>query len=144
MNAPSSPRTFASLRPAALVVGLGLVVLASRSDDARAAWPPAVAPNATLEERRAFMRDPANWPNDSGYKDRWNYFSWLPQQKAGSPPYLEADKKLGASGMSIDVGWTYTIGRRDVKIAVIDSGGYWDNQDLINQIAINAGELKGA
>jgi hypothetical protein len=132
-----------SLRVVGLSFLLCLVSFSARSDNARAAWPPNPGDGKTLEERRAFMKDPANWPNDPGYKDRWNYFSWLPEQKPGTPPYLEADKKLGASGMSVDVAWTYTVGRHDVRVAVIDSGGYWDNADLINQVWLNPGELTG-
>ncbi len=102
------------------------------SHDARAAWPPA---------RGADMRDKANWPND--YNGRWNYASTLPEQQPGTPPYLSADRKLGASGMSIDKAWTYTIGRADVKIAVLDSGIHWEQKDLVNKVALNQGELKG-
>ena len=48
---------------------------------------------------------------------------------------------LGASGMRIDVGWTYTTGRPDVKIAIIDCGIEWDDSDLVNKAYLNAGEL---
>jgi len=102
------------------------------SHSASAAWPPA---------RGADMRDKANWPND--YNARWNYASFLPEQQPGTLPYLDADKKLGASGMSIDKAWTYTIGRADVKIAVLDSGIHWEHKDLVNKVALNQGELKG-
>ncbi len=102
------------------------------SHDAHAAWPP---------QRGADMRDKSNWPND--YSGRWNYASYLPEQQPGTPPYLSADKKLGASGMSIDKAWTYTIGRADVRIAVLDSGIHWENKDLVNKVALNQGELKG-
>ena len=103
------------------------------------------------------MEDPANWPNDPGYgpqtagkPDRrgeggqWNYFSWLPVQSKGTNPYLGADQKLGASGMSIDVGWTYSIGIPDVKIAVLDSGIKWDSPDIANKAVLNFAELAGA
>lgn len=100
--------------------------------DARAGWPPA---------RGADMRDKSNWPND--YNGRWNYASYLPVQQPGTQPYLSADLKLGASGMSIDKAWTYTVGRPDVRIAVLDSGIHWDSKDLVNKVALNRGELKG-
>jgi MYXO-CTERM domain-containing protein len=100
--------------------------------DARAAWPPA---------RGADMRDKTNWPND--YAARWNYASFLPEQQPGTPPYLSADKKLGASGMSIDKAWTFTVGRPDVRIAVLDSGIHWESRDLVNKVALNQGELRG-
>ncbi len=126
---PRSPRA----RLSSVLVAVGAVACALASlGDARAAWPPA---------RGADMRDKANWPND--YDGRWNYASFLPEQQPGTPPYLEADKKLGASGMSIDRAWTYTIGKPSVKIAVLDSGIHWEHADLVNKVALNRGELKG-
>ena len=86
------------------------------------------------------MRDKANWPND--YDARWNYASFLPKQQPGTGPYTSADQKLGASGMSIDKAWTYTVGRPEVKIGVIDSGIHWEHRDLVNKVALNQGELK--
>lgn len=102
-----------------------------RSHDARAAWPP--APGAD-------MKDKANWPND--FNGRWNYLSYFPKHSTAEPLF-PADVKLGAAGMSIDKAWTYTIGRDDVHIAVIDSGIEWDKADLVNKVALNAVELKG-
>ncbi len=87
------------------------------------------------------MTNPANWPNDPDYPNRWNYFSWLPKQSAGTPPYISADMMLGASGMSIDKAWTYTIGDPRVKISIIDSGIEWDSTDIINKAFLNAAEL---
>jgi hypothetical protein len=107
-------------------------VLLAGTHTARAAWPP---------PRGADMSKEENWPND--YRGRWNYASYLPKQVEGTPPYTSADKKLNASGMSIDVAWTYTIGRDDVKIAVIDSGIHWEQADLIEKVALNMGELGG-
>lgn len=112
-----------------LAIALG-VVFGVRAHDARAAWPP--APGAD-------MKDPANWPND--YKGRWNYLSYPFPRDSSAPPLEEADVKLGAAGMSIDKAWTYTIGRPDVRIAVIDSGINWDNKDLVNKAALNIAEL---
>jgi hypothetical protein len=103
------------------------------SGDARANnWPPASG---------ADMKDPSNWPNDPGYPSLWTYFSWLPKQASGTSPYLDADVKLGASGMSVDVAWTYTIGRPDVLIAVVDNGILWDETELVNKAYLNAAEL---
>lgn len=122
-------RTF--LRAVSLLCVAGTAVFAIRTHEARAAWPP--APGAD-------MRDKANWPND--YNGRWNYLSYFPEHTTAEPIY-PADLKLGAAGMSIDKAWTYTIGRDDVKIAVIDSGIHWDRADLVNKVALNAVELKG-
>ena len=119
------------LRVISLVCVAGTAVFALRTHEARAAWPP--APGAD-------MRDKANWPND--FNARWNYLSYLPTHTTAEP-ILPADLKLGAAGMSIDKAWTYTIGRDDVHIAVIDSGIEWDNKDLVNKVLLNVGELKG-
>ena len=106
-------------------------VFALRTHDAHAAWPP--APGAD-------MQDKANWPND--FNGRWNYLSYFPKRTTAEP-LTPADVKLGAAGMSIDKAWTYTIGRDDVRIAVIDSGIEWEQKDLVNKVALNALELKG-
>ena len=119
------------LQLATLLAGVSLLALSL--PEARANnWPP--APNAN-------MTDPNNWPNDPDYKNRWNFWSFLPKQDPNTPPYLGADLKLGASGMSIDKAWTYSIGDPRVKIAVIDSGIMWDHEDVINKAFLNQGEL---
>ncbi|MDB4942430.1 MAG: Serine protease, subtilase family, partial [Labilithrix sp.] len=119
------------LRAASLVGVLALSVSAFRTHEAQAAWPPA---------QGADMRDQANWPND--YHGPWNYLSYLPERKTNQP-LTGADLKLAASGMSIDKAWTYTVGRDDVHIAVIDSGIEWENPDLVERVALNAAELRG-
>jgi hypothetical protein len=121
-----------ALRVASLLTGLGIILVGVQSDRARAAWPPKATDDLT---------NPANWPNDPDYKDRWNYFSWLPKQNPGTLPYTPADLKLGASGMSIDKAWTYTIGRPDTVIAEIDCGIEWESDDLVNKAWLNAHEL---
>jgi len=123
------------LRSLAYVGALFLFALGAR--DARANnWPPS---------KGADMTNPANWPNDPSYAGDWNFWSWLPKQNGDARgPYVDADAKLGASGIHADVAWTYTIGRPDVKIAIIDSGIEWDNSDLANKAYLNAGELGGS
>jgi MYXO-CTERM domain-containing protein len=86
------------------------------------------------------MADRANWPND--YNGAWNYASYLPAPSPGTQ-VIDADKRLGASGMSIDRAWTYTVGRDDVLIAVLDSGIEWEQPDLVNKAALNLAELAG-
>lgn len=98
---------------------------------AHAAWPP---------QPGADMRDKQNWPND--YDGRWNYLSYFPDRAPSARPLEAFDQKLGAAGMSIDRAWTETIGRPEVKIAVLDSGVMWDSADLVNKAALNIGELK--
>src|SRR5262249_36884744 len=113
---------------------LGVVTVADlRTDDAHAAWPPKPGDDLT---------QPANWPNDPGYKGTWQYFSWLPKS-TGALPYTAADQKLGASGMSIDKAWTLSIGRPEVVIAEIDCGIQWDEAEIINKAWLNAKELAG-
>jgi hypothetical protein len=122
-----------ALRAASLLFGLSAVMLTLRAHDARANnWPPPAGAN---------MQDMNNWPNDPGYAGQWNYFSWLPKQDPNTAPYLGADMKLGASGMSVDVAWTYSIGSPNVKIAILDSGLEWDRQDLLNKAFLNIREL---
>ena len=119
------------LRTCSFLAFVGCAVFALRTHEARAAWPP--APGAD-------MKDPNNWPND--YHERWNYLSYFPARDT-SAPLNPFDLKLGAAGMSIDKAWTYSIGRDDVHIAIIDSGIQWDDADLVNKVALNAVELKG-
>jgi hypothetical protein len=122
-------------RPLAVVFALACAAIGVAGHDAHAnTWPP---PKGTD------MSNPANWPNDPGYTTDWNYWSWLPQQTPGARPYVMADKMLGASGMHIDQAWTYTVGRPDVKIAIIDCGIEWDHTDLANKAYLNAAELSG-
>jgi len=116
-----------------LAFALVAVALAAGVHDARAnVWPP---------QPGADMTDPNNWPNDPGYNGDWNYWSWLPKQAAGTKPYIGADTKLGASGMHIDVAWTHTTGRPDVRIAIIDCGIKWDEADVADKAWLNPGEL---
>ena len=115
------------------MLAAALACAAGGPHDARAnTWPPA---------RGADMTDPANWPDDPGYQSDWNYWSWLPKQKGAPKPYVDGDVTLGASGIHADVAWTYTTGRPDVKIAVIDCGIKWDDGDLADKAYLSAAEL---
>jgi MYXO-CTERM domain-containing protein len=133
----------------ALVIAPALLALMwSQLRDARAAWPP--PPGATPQQ----LMDPANWPNDPDYGPRdskgmpsitgsggmWQYWSWIPPHDA-SHPFRKAET---ATGMSVDVAWTYTIGDSRVKIAVIDSGIKWDERELVHKAALNEKELVNA
>ena len=52
-----------------------------------------------------------------------------------------AERELGAIGFSLDLAWQLSTGRRDVIIAVLDSGIRWNYEDLRLKFHINAGEL---
>jgi hypothetical protein len=127
------------VRPLAIafaIACLGLSAVGLHDASANPNWP--TIPKGTD------MSNPANWPNDPSYTTDWNYWSWLPKQVAGNRPYVPYDVTLGASGMHIDQAWTYTTGRPDVKIAIIDCGIEWDHSDLANKEYLNAAELSGA
>ena len=48
---------------------------------------------------------------------------------------------LGSIGTSVDSAWQHTLGRDDVVIAVLDSGIFWDDKDLVHKLYLNAKEL---
>jgi hypothetical protein len=123
-----------TLRLASFLVLAGALGLTMQSHNARAAWPPKLTDDLT---------NPANWPNDPDYKGTWQWQSFLPVQQPNSPPYLSADTKLGAAGMSVDKAWAYTIGDPHVLIATLDSGIEWEQPDLVNKAYLNKGELQG-
>jgi MYXO-CTERM domain-containing protein len=130
MKSPVLPAFPARSPFIALARIVSLALVATFAVRAHAAWPP--APGAD-------MKDKTNWPND--FDARWNYISYFPERAPAARPLEAFDQKLGAAGMSIDRAWTLTVGRPDVKIAVIDSGIEWDNADLVNKAALNLGEL---
>ncbi|MEO8801310.1 MAG: FG-GAP-like repeat-containing protein [Polyangiaceae bacterium] len=123
-----------TLRFASLLVVAGLTGVTFRSHVARAAWPPGPSDDLT---------NPNNWPNDPDYKGTWQWKSYLPQQKPNTQPFLSADQKLGASGMSVDKAWVLSVGDPRTRIAVLDSGIEWENPDLVNKAYLNAAELGG-
>ncbi len=76
------------------------------------------------------------WETDEGgrsfYDDQWTLFSFTPR---GVRLTREA------SGISADLAWWTTTGRKDVIVAVLDSGIEWGEQDLVNQFHLNQNEL---
>jgi hypothetical protein len=92
--------------------------------------------------RAAFPEDPPNDPKydrwetgaggDSFYDDQWTLFSFTPRG-------VRLTRQ--ASGISADLAWQTTTGRRDVIIAILDSGIDWGERDLVNQYFLNQREL---
>ena len=91
--------------------------------------------------RADFPEDPPNDPNyDHGeeiypegsiYDSEW----WL----FGFPTKYAPD--LGVTGISANVAWQRTIGRKDVLVAILDAGTAWDRADTMYQYDLNEGEL---
>ncbi|HEY7630145.1 MAG TPA: S8 family serine peptidase [Thermoleophilaceae bacterium] len=46
-----------------------------------------------------------------------------------------------ASGVSADRAWKFTAGDPRVKVAILDTGIRWEDQELVDRIALNRGEL---
>lgn len=90
----------------------------------------------------AFPDDPPNDPDYdrwemrerglSFYDEQWNLFSFTPRGV-----WLTDH----ASGINADLAWQMSIGRKDVIIAILDSGIDWGERDLVNQFSLNEGEL---
>lgn len=113
---------------AALLAG---ALVAGAFRDARGAWPP---------DEKAGPVDyssPASWPSDPGYGGRWNYHSFAP----AALTKLDARTRRLGTGAHVDRAWAKTAGDPRVLIAVLDSGAYWDNPDLVNKWFLSAAEL---
>ena len=61
----------------------------------------------------------------SFYDEQWNLYSFTPRGVG-----LTAQ----ASGISADLAWKTTTGRRDVMVAILDSGIRWGERELVNQL----------
>ncbi len=82
----------------------------------------------------------ADQPNDSGYDGQWNLWSYVPEAWTETEGFREEEIALG-TGLHADRAWQVTTGDRRVIVAVLDSGVYWDNKDLVNKYYLNRGEL---
>ena len=93
-------------------------------------------------------------PNDPGYSGQWNLWSFVPGPhmdescpewtRAGwteTEGFREEEIAMG-SGLHADRAWQVTTGDRRVIVAILDSGAYWDNKDLVNKYYLNRGELQ--
>jgi hypothetical protein len=79
-------------------------------------------------------------PNDPGYAKRWEFRSDIPAEIDRNKMHPK-ELELGSIGFSLDRAWQLTTGRDDVVIAVLDSGIRWHNEDLVEKLYLNAGEL---
>lgn len=109
----------------ALALGLACTAVATSAS----AWP-----NGPDEDPRL---DP---PNDPGFGGQWNLWSFVPEEWTTFPGFRTEEIEMG-TGIHADRAWQRTTGDRRVIIAVLDSGVYWDNRDLVNKYYLNAGEL---
>ena len=111
-------------------------------------WPHAIPDDADMSLRE-------NMPDDPGYyherleegvvvhvDGQWNFWSFMPQLwiDTGDPIREEERTTLGP-GLHADRAWLLSPGRRDVLIAVLDSGAYWNEADLRYKYYLNPGEL---
>jgi hypothetical protein len=70
--------------------------------------------------------------SSSFYDEQWNLYSFTPRG-------VRLTRQ--ASGISADLAWKISTGRRDVVVAILDSGIRWHERDLANQFYLNRGEL---
>lgn len=89
----------------------------------------------------AFLPEDASLPGDYAGGDVWKYSG-----DASGDPTLDSDPRelFGVTGMGVDRAWRVTTGRPDVVIAVMDSGIFWDREDVRAKVYLNAGELPDA
>ncbi|MEC9073408.1 MAG: S8 family serine peptidase, partial [Myxococcota bacterium] len=114
------------------------------------------APTAAADWPNAPDEDPClAIPNDGGFQGQWNLWSfvpgphmpdhcpdWMREDWTGNPDFRQEEIALG-TGIHADRAWQVTPGDRRAIVAVLDSGVYWDNQDLVNKYYLNKGELGG-
>jgi hypothetical protein len=88
---------------------------------------------------------PQGPPDDPDY-DRWetreggrSFFDEQWELRSTTPRGVRLTKQ--ASGLSADLAWPLTTGRRDVVVAVLDSGIRWGDRELVHQYYLNRGEL---
>ena len=77
--------------------------------------------------------DPGACPGDFG---NWRHLSWIPEDSKSTVRPAET-----ASGVSADRAFRHTMGRWDVTVAILDSGIFWHENQLISKVLLNADEL---
>jgi hypothetical protein len=127
-------------------------------------WPKIPPANASPTQLRAFVKDAANWPSDSSYKNLWELWGFLPD--TASHPETTAGANMDAwekeactdgettddcvrdgqaglhAGMAADQAWLLSTGDARIKIAVLDSGIKWSEMNLTTKHYLNAEELR--
>src|SRR5687767_10346936 len=85
-------------------------------------------------------------PPDHPDYDRWetgesgtSFFDDQWELRSTTPRGVRRTSQAG--GLAADEAWKLTTGRRDVVVAVLDSGIKWGDRDLFNQFYLNRGEL---
>jgi hypothetical protein len=98
------------------------------------AWPP--DPSVTD------LSDPATWPNDPSYNGQWWLWSFIPADvKARMSDAGNDDQIPLGAGFHADRAWQISPGDRRIIVATLDSGFYWGEPDIVNQMYLNRGEL---
>ena len=126
-----------AVRLLAAAAALSTVLIAP---SAQAIWPP------TADMTADDLARPENWPNDPGYAltdsggGQWFWWSWVPSVTRMVSGFRAQEIPLGA-GNNVDRAWGISIGDPRVLIAVLDSGFEWENDDLLNKVALNTAEL---
>ena len=122
---------------------LALTTVLAAIPEAEAANPNWPDPDAT----RAELADPSTWPDDpdygpntSGLGGMWELWSFVPPEFRDVAGHRVEEEELGA-GAHVDRAWQVTIGDPRVVIAVLDTGIYWEQSDLVRKLYLNVGEL---
>ena len=79
----------------------------------------------------AWDRAEEAYPDGDFFGQSWKHYS---QRSLYAP-------NLSHPGARTDVAWRMTTGRWDVPVAVLDSGCYWNQRDLVEKWWLNRGEL---
>ena len=74
----------------------------------------------------------------SDLEGEWHMYSFIPEEDKES--IRQAELELG-SGNRVDKAFRYSTGLFDVSIGVMDSGIYWEHDDLRNKMYLHRSEL---
>ena len=74
----------------------------------------------------------------SDLEGEWYHYSFIPEENKDT--IRQAELELG-SGNNVDRAFRYNTGRFDVPVGIMDSGVYWDHEDLRNKMYLHQPEL---